>query len=504
MTEIYPSLTQCAIVATAFKVLLFPAYHSTDFEVHRNWLAITHSRPLWEWYYEKTSEWTLDYPPFFAYFEWVLSQVAKLVDPAMLKLYNLGHDSWQTVYFQRSSVIVTELLLVYALQMFVDSSHGISKRAAQAAAISILLSPGLLIVDHIHFQYNGTMYGLLVLSLVLAKKQSGLLYSGFAFATLLCMKHIYIYLAPAYFVFLLRTYCLSPKSIFRIQWLNCIKLGGGIGAILAVAFGPFALKDGFGQLWQIWSRLMPFERGLCHSYWAPNIWALYSFSDRVLLFLAPRLGLPINEDALTSGTRGLVGVAPFAVLPEITSKMCLVLTLVALVPSLLRPFLKPTWDNFIGAVTLCGYASFLFGYHVHEKAVLLVIIPFTLIALKDRRYFGAFRPLAVAGHVSLFPLIFTPAEFPIKIVYTIFWLILFLMVFDRLAPAPSRPRFFLFDRCNTLYIVVSIPVIAYCSLFHEIIFGKQYEFLPLMFTSTYSALGVVGSWIGFYVVYFTS
>ncbi|KAL5690128.1 hypothetical protein EMGR_008090 [Emarellia grisea] len=28
MADIYPSLAQCAIVATAFKILLFPAYYS--------------------------------------------------------------------------------------------------------------------------------------------------------------------------------------------------------------------------------------------------------------------------------------------------------------------------------------------------------------------------------------------------------------------------------------------------------------------------------------------
>ena len=95
------------------------------------------------------------------------------------------------------------------------------------------------------------------------------------------MKHIYAYLAPAYIVFLLRAYCLSPKSIFRIQFLNCIKLGGGISAILGVAFGPFAIKN---QIPQILSRLFPFARGLCHAYWAPNIWAMYSFTDRVLIY----------------------------------------------------------------------------------------------------------------------------------------------------------------------------------------------------------------------------
>ncbi|EGX96930.1 dolichyl glycosyltransferase [Cordyceps militaris CM01] len=483
----YPTITQCALVSAAFKILLFPAYKSTDFEVHRNWLAITHSLPLSEWYYEDTSQWTLDYPPFFAYFEWLLSHVARLADPAMVRVYNLEHDTWPTVYFQRTTVLVTELLLAYALQLFLESSPLASRRSAHVAALSVLLSPGLLIIDHIHFQYNGFMYGILVLSLVLARGKNSLLASGLAFAALLCFKHIYVYLAPAYFIYLLRTYCLSPKSIFDIRFVNCVKLGGGIVAIVAAALGPFAALK---QMPQLLSRLFPFARGLCHAYWASNVWALYSFADRALIVLAPRLGLDIKADALQSVTRGLVGDTSFAVLPEISARTCFALTLLFQALPLIKLFMQPTWENFIGATTLCGYASFLFGYHVHEKAILLVIIPFSLIALQDRRHLSTFRPLAVAGHVSLFPLLFTPAEFPIKTVYTLLWLVVFLTAFDRLAPASNKTRFFLLDRFNTLYIALCIPLVIYTSLLHQLVFGQRLEFLPLMLTSVYTAIGV--------------
>lgn len=155
------------------------------------------------------------------------------------------------------------------------------KRPSHAAALSILLSPGLLIIDHIHFQYNGFLYGVLILSLVLARKKATMLMSGLLFAALLCLKHIYLYLAPAYFVFLLRAYCLGPTSIFHIKFGNAFKLATGIIGVFGVAFGPFVYWE---QMPQLLSRLFPFSRGLCHAYWAPNVWALYSFTDRLLIY----------------------------------------------------------------------------------------------------------------------------------------------------------------------------------------------------------------------------
>jgi alpha-1,3-glucosyltransferase len=172
---------------------------------------------------------------------------------------------------------------------FIQSSPQATKRQSHAAALSILLSPGLLIIDHIHFQYNGFLYGVLILSIVLARYQKDwLLASGLLFMALLCFKHIYLYLAPAYFVYLLRTYCLGQKSLFTIQFTNCIKLGGGIVIVAVLAFGPFAY---YQQIPQVFSRLFPFSRGLCHAYWAPNVWALYSFADRVLIYRESLLSL---------------------------------------------------------------------------------------------------------------------------------------------------------------------------------------------------------------------
>ena len=73
------------------------------------------------------------------------------------------------------------------------------------------------------------------------------------------------------------------------------------------------------QIQQLFNRLFPFGRGLCHAYWAPNFWVFYIILDKVLAFLLRKVGFNIAIPE-ASFTGGLVGdSSPFAVLPKVLS-----------------------------------------------------------------------------------------------------------------------------------------------------------------------------------------
>jgi alpha-1,3-glucosyltransferase len=222
-------------VSTCVKLLLIPSYHSTDFEVHRNWLAITHSLPLDQWYIDKTSPWTLDYPPFFAYFEYIISFFAHLVDPKIVDLEKgLDYKAESVVLFQRLSVIVCDLVLLYGVyRLSKNFSMGFKERVLMW--VLVVWSPGLVIVDHMHFQYNGFLLGLLMMSISYLMEGRDLM-GGFIFAVLLCFKHLFAVAAPVYFVYLLRHYCWKGfvKGFWRISVLGAV-----VVAVFAAAYGPF-------------------------------------------------------------------------------------------------------------------------------------------------------------------------------------------------------------------------------------------------------------------------
>lgn len=139
-----------------------------------------------------------------------------------------------------------------------------SKISVFVIELLLITNVTLLLVDQIHFQYNGFLFGILLVSIshILKVKRinfthdiniflcnvfQGENYQGaFWFTVLLNFKHIYLYLAPAYFVYLLRHFCLKQNIKLALERLS--KLGIIVIGVSSISFGPFVFN---GQIEQV-------------------------------------------------------------------------------------------------------------------------------------------------------------------------------------------------------------------------------------------------------------
>ncbi|OMO53233.1 Glycosyl transferase, ALG6/ALG8 [Corchorus capsularis] len=508
-------------IATTIKLLLIPSYHSTDFEVHRHWLAITNSLPLSQWYSDETSQWTLDYPPFFAYFERFLSVFARLVDPQIVDLHHgLNYKANSAIYFQRISVIVSDLFLFYGVYRLTSN---LASSKQNLVWVLVLWSPGLMIVDHMHFQYNGFLFGWLLLSIsFLAQKRD--LMGGFLFAVLLCFKHLFAVAAPVYFVYLLRHYCWGGlvRGFVRLSVMGAV-----VVAVFAAAYGPFVYH---GQIQQVIRRMFPFGRGLCHAYWAPNFWVFYIMLDKGIAFLLRKFGFNIPVPA-ASFTGGLVGdTSPFCILPQITPVTTFIMVLLALSPCLIKAWRDPRPLMIARLVAYAYTCGFLFGWHVHEKASLHFVIPLAVVAVESLEDAKHYFLLSVVSCYSLFPLLYEAQEYPIKVLLLLLHSILMWFCFSAQfsnniatkvtlqadkktsqslvkkkkasqselkgsSRTTAEKGGFVLGWVAKSYLFGILVVEIWGRFFHPYLLGDKFPFVPLMLMSEYCALGISYSWI---------
>ncbi|KRZ11758.1 putative dolichyl pyrophosphate Glc1Man9GlcNAc2 alpha-1,3-glucosyltransferase [Trichinella pseudospiralis] len=151
------------------------------------------------------------------------------------------------------------------------------------------------------------------------------------------------------------------------------------------------------------------------------------------------------------------------------------------------------FNTFLKLIVGCAFSSFLFGWHVHEKAVLTVIIPLTILAVRDGRYAKIFFLFSVFGHYSLFPLLFRPFETVLKyctfLLYTIFTYLTMIHVHESSSHLPFMSLFetcYLMGICIVecfLYVAPVFPKLSnlsqFIALLEFVIVGSYYCIIQL-------------------------
>lgn len=156
-------------------------------------------------------------------------------------------------------------------------------------------------------------------------------------------KHLFIYMIPAVFLFLLCEYCYNKRH-GHFSLTRFAVLGASVVGVFGFSFLPFVvnmtqlstadMSDMLANVKQIFARMFPFERGLTHSYWAPNVWAMYNSLNKTALVMLKILRLEEyfqqGDMRVASLTGGLVGLDQgfHALLPQIRPLHTIVLSLI--------------------------------------------------------------------------------------------------------------------------------------------------------------------------------
>ncbi|KAK5940684.1 Glucosyltransferase-like protein [Knufia obscura] len=389
-----------------------PPMHG-DFEAQRHWMEVTQHTPVSMWYFYDLPYWGLDYPPLTAYHSWICGKIGTLINPEWFALFtSRGYESQDLKVYMRATVIISEYFVyVAALIIFIrhySRSQGIGTTAANTVLVAILMQPATMLIDHGHFQYNTVMLGFVIASLssIYANRP---LWSCIYFVLALGFKQMALYYAPAIFAYLLGS-CLTPRlRIGRLLAIAIITILAFAAVLAPLTAGtlydlyrafdlpyrpppPFLAQRRISldpstplgaitlQLFQTIHRIFPFARGLFEDKVA-NFWCtLHTFYK-------------------------LHNLEPYIQLPRLSAYF----TFMSILPSMAVTLSNPKPSLLPYAFASSAFGFFLFSFQVHEKSILLPLLPLTLLLCSKkglskeyRAWVGFANALAV---FTMFPLL---------------------------------------------------------------------------------------------------
>ncbi|KAI3768088.1 hypothetical protein L2E82_18520 [Cichorium intybus] len=345
-----------------------------DFEAQRHWMEITTNLPINEWYHNSTTNdltyWGLDYPPLTAYQSYVHGLFLRFFHPDSVSLYtSRGHESYIGKLLMRWTVLTSDVLIFFPavlwfIVVYTGQSRGHKSKLPWHVAM-ILINPCLILIDHGHFQYNCISLGLTIgaVAAVLCDKD---LVASFLFTLALNHKQMSAYFAPAFFSHLLGKSLRQQNPLLKVLKLGIVVIG-----TFALIWWPYLHSK--VAFFEVLSRLAPFERGIYEDYVA-NFWCTTSVLIKwKRLFSTQSLKL-----------------------------LSLTITLSSCLPSMFLQIRAPSNRAFLYGLLNSAFSFYLFSFQVHEKSILLPLLPASLLAVEEP---FLFQWLTQFSLLSVFPLL---------------------------------------------------------------------------------------------------
>uniref|UniRef100_A0A7M4EYF1 Alpha-1,3-glucosyltransferase n=1 Tax=Crocodylus porosus TaxID=8502 RepID=A0A7M4EYF1_CROPO len=322
-----------------------------DYEAQRHWQEVTYNIPIKQWYFNTSDNnlqyWGLDYPPLTAYHSLLCAYVANLINPDWIALHtSRGYESQPHKLFMRATVFIADLLVyIPAVIMYCCYLKETSTKKKVSTALCVLLYPGLILIDHGHFQYNSVSLGFALWGVLFLSNNWDLL-GSVAFCLAINYKQMELYHSLPFFCYLLGK-CFK-RGLTGKGLVLLIKIAVTVVAAFAMCWLPFCTEA--EQILQVLRRLFPIDRGLFEDKVA-NVWCSLSVLIKIKNILSPQTQL----------------------------KLSFAFTFLSLLPACIKLTLQPSLRGFKFALVSCALSFFLFSFQVHEKSVLLVSLPVCLI-----------------------------------------------------------------------------------------------------------------------------
>lgn len=337
-------------------------------------------------------------------------------NPSWFALYSSrGIEEQLLKVFMRATVIVSEYMVYIPAAIIFNrklaQQRGVSKWESSIALTAILMQPATILIDNAHFQFNTVMLGFVVASMS-SLLSDRYMWACVFFVSALCFKQMALYYAPAIFAYLVGV-CLIPKlhvgrfigiaivTILSFALMFAPLLLGslydhyrGISPSLDVIdrevnplfvhFLPYVESDSYLyspvlELTQSIHRVFPFSRGLFEDKVA-NVWCAIHTLHKLNTYPIPLL-----------------------------QRVSLLATIVAILPACMIISTSPRKEFMPWALASSAWGFFLCSFQVHEKSVLLPLLPMTVmlggnggLSVEMRAWIGWANMLAVW---TLFPLL---------------------------------------------------------------------------------------------------